>query len=150
MAPRKFVPVITTVAPGIAADGAKPVIAGNGITKSVADVAVRPFTVTFSLPVVAPAGTIARSVVAVEAMAGAATVLKMIILLEALVLKFVPVISTTLPAMPDVGVNELIVGAPGITTTVKSPSDVAIPFAVPTLIFPVVAPAGTVTVSDVD
>ena len=60
-------------------------------------------------------------------------------------LKFVPVMVTVAPTRPLVGVNEEIVGAGGVT--VKSPALVAVPPGVVTVIFPVVAPAGTVVLT---
>ncbi len=54
-------------------------------------------------------------------------------------LKFVPLIVTTVPAVPLDGVKPVIAGA-----IVKTPELVAVPFGVVTLIGPVVAPLGTV------
>lgn len=65
-----------------------------------------------------------------------------------MVLKFVPVIVTVVPTLPDVGVNDVIVGmAP--TVTVKLVALVAVFPPTVTVIFPVVAPAGTVVVIEV-
>ena len=55
--------------------------------------------------------------------------------------KLVPVTVTSMPTGPLVGLNEVIVGA---CVTVKSPKLVAVPAGFVTLIFPVVAPTGTV------
>jgi hypothetical protein len=57
-----------------------------------------------------------------------------------------PVIVTLIPTGPLVGEKLLIVGAPGAEVTVKLVALVAVPPGVVTLIFPVVAPAGTVAV----
>jgi hypothetical protein len=62
--------------------------------------------------------------------------------------KLVPVIVTDDPTAPLVGVNEVTVGAAGVT--VKLDALVPVPAAVVTLIVPVVAAAGTVVVIDVD
>jgi len=59
------------------------------------------------------------------------------------VLKPVPVMVTLVPTRPLVGVNEVMLGA---TMTVKSPALVPVPAELVTLIFPVVAAAGTVAV----
>ena len=54
-----------------------------------------------------------------------------------------PVIVTLVPTGPLVGVKEVMLGA---TMTVKSVALVPVPAGLVTLIFPVVAPAGTVAV----
>ena len=65
-----------------------------------------------------------------------------------MVLKFVPVIVTVVPTLPDVGVNDVIVGmAPAVT--VKLVALVAVFPPTVTVIFPVDAPAGTVVVIEV-
>ena len=56
--------------------------------------------------------------------------------------KFVPARVTVVPTTPLVGEKEVIVGAPG-ETTVKFVELAPAPEGVTTLIFPVVAPAGT-------
>jgi hypothetical protein len=59
--------------------------------------------------------------------------------------KFVPVIVTDVPTGPLVGLNDVIVGAPG-PVTLKFVALVAVPPGVVTAINPVVAPIGTVAV----
>ena len=59
------------------------------------------------------------------------------------VLKLAPVMVTLVPTRPLVGVKEVMLGA---TMTVKSVALVPVPAGLVTLIFPVVAPAGTVAV----
>ena len=60
VAPVKFVPLIVTPAPTGPLVGVKLVIVGAGTTvKVLALVAVPPAVVTLSVPVVAPAGTVA-------------------------------------------------------------------------------------------
>ncbi len=61
--------------------------------------------------------------------------------------KFVPVMTTEVPTGPEVGTNEVIVGAAAAPVTVKSWLLVAVPPGVVTLIRPVVALFGTVAVS---
>jgi hypothetical protein len=63
-------------------------------------------------------------------------------------LKFVPEIVTDLPTGPNVGVNDVIVGA-GTGTTVKLVALLFSPAAVYTWIGPVVAVEGTTAVTDV-
>ena len=58
-------------------------------------------------------------------------------------MKFNPVMVTSQPNWPLVGVNEVMVGSTG-----KSASLVAVPLPLVTVIFPVVAPRGTVVVID--
>ena len=59
--------------------------------------------------------------------------------------KFVPVIVTAVPTLPDVGENDEIVGADGLlVVTVKTPVLVPVPPGPVTATAPVVAPAGTV------
>ena len=60
-------------------------------------------------------------------------------------LKFVPVIVTVVPMGPEAGVKLVIVGTEGVVT-VKSVALVAVLPDTVTVIFPVVAPAGTVAV----
>ncbi len=105
-------------------------------------VAVPPGVVTVIFPVVAVAGTVAVICVAEFTVNVAVTPLN---LTEVAPVKFVPVIVTFLPTGPNVGVNEVIVGA-GAASTVKSEVLVPTPLGVCTLIFPVVAPEGTVAV----
>ena len=103
-------------------------------------------TVTDTFPVVAPAGTITVKDVAVACETVALTPLNFTTLFAAVGLKFVPVITTVDPTMLDLGVKLATVGL----TAVKSAGDVAT-LATPctsTVIFPVVTPAGTFTVSD--
>jgi hypothetical protein len=103
--------------------------------------------VTRIRPVVAPDGTVA--VIRVELVTtnpGAFTLLKVT---EVVPVKFVPLIVTDVPTGPDVGENELIVGAvPDVT--VKLLALVAVPTPVVAWIGPLVAPAGTVAVTWVE
>ena len=61
-------------------------------------------------------------------------------------LKFVPVMVTAVPTVPTVGLKLVIVGATD-DPTVNGEALVAVPLGAVTAIDPVVAPAGTVTVS---
>jgi hypothetical protein len=58
--------------------------------------------------------------------------------------RFVPVMTTLVPTIPEAGVKLLIVGA-GITVKEEAPA--VVPSALVTLIFPLVAPVGTVALS---
>jgi hypothetical protein len=117
---------------------------GPTTVKLVVLVAVPPGAVTEIRPVVAPAGTVA--VILVEDF----TTKDEVTLLNATAVapvKFVPVIVTEVPTGPEVGENEVMVGA---ATTVKRVELVAVPFRLVTEIGPEVAPGGTVAVICVD
>jgi hypothetical protein len=81
----------------------------------------------------------------VLAVTTASTPLKNTLLSAKVGLKSVPVIVTTVPATPDVGENEVMVGA-GPQVTVKSESAEVSEHPLYTLMGPVVAPAGTLVV----
>jgi hypothetical protein len=97
-----------------------------------------PFTVTTTLPLVAPAGTDVAMLVALQLVTPAAVPLKVTVPLDP---KFAPVIVTAVPTFPDVGFK-LVIEGPDVVVTVKFTPLLATPFTV-TLTFPVVAPAGT-------
>jgi hypothetical protein len=61
-------------------------------------------------------------------------------------LRFVPMMVTVVPVRPPPGLKELMVGELVAVVTVKLPELVAVPEGVVTLIGPLVAPLGTVTV----
>lgn len=73
--------------------------------------------------------------------------LKATVLLAGVALKFVPVMVTLVPVVPDVGVKLVMVGAVNGSFTIKLLSDVAVCPAVVTVIFPVDADSGTSTIS---
>jgi len=109
----KFAPAIVTVVPTGPVDGEKPLIAGGGVTvKLPLLVAVLLLTVTEIVPLVAPVGAATTSCVAVAELTVAVVPLNLTVLLELVVLKFVPWIVTDVPTGPLVGVNEVIVGLP--------------------------------------
>jgi hypothetical protein len=145
--PVRFVPVIVTFVPTGPEAGVNDVIVGGkGITVKFAALgAVPPAVVTPILPVVAPAGTVAFSEAAETAVtAAAATPLNLI---DEPAVKFVPAIITTVPGVPEAGVNDVTVGAGGVT--VKAPKVVAVSPAVVTAIVPEVVPAATTAVTEV-
>jgi len=118
---------------------------GTVTVKSLVLVAVFPATVTVIFPVVAPAGTVVVILVAVLAVTGAVVPLNFTVLLAGVVLKFVPVIITDALTVPEVALNEVMVGN-AAAVTVKLAALVAVLPAIVTVIVPVVAPLGTVVV----
>jgi hypothetical protein len=135
----KLVPVIVTVAPLFAIVGVNEEIVGAGMNVNPPKIAVPPGVVTETFPD-DPLATTAVMVVALTTVYDAAFVPPK--LTPVAPVKFVPVMVTVVPVPALVGVKDEIVGA-GIT--VKLPLDTTVtPFAV-TLIGPVLAPAGTVT-----
>ncbi|MCX6915689.1 MAG: hypothetical protein NT167_22030 [Verrucomicrobia bacterium] len=103
--------------------------------------AVPPGVVTRSGPVVTPAAAVAIIWLAELTLKDAA--FKALKVTAVAPLKLVPLMVTTVPALPLAGVKLVMVGT---VTTVKLPALWAVPLAVVTLIGPVVALAGTVAV----
>src|SRR6266540_3616415 len=95
---------------------------GPSSVKLVVLVAVPPRAVTEIRPVVAPAGTVAVILVEELTTKDAVTLLKRTTVAP---VKFVPVIVTEVPTRPEVGENEVMVGA---ATTVNLVELVAVPF----------------------
>jgi hypothetical protein len=138
---------MVTVVPIWPVAGVKLVIEGEpaAVTvKSVALVAVLVPTVTVTFPLIAPAGTVVVMLVAVLAVTVATVPLNFTILDVGVVLKFEPLIITVVPADPERGLKEVMVGEPVVT--VKSTGLVAVLAPTVTVILPVIAPAGTVVV----
>lgn len=133
--------MIITVAPTAPLDGLKIVIVGVGKTvKTLTLVTVTPLVVTEIIPSVAPTGTVVVILVAIEVDTTAVTPLN---LTTGDGLKLVPVMITVEPSAPALGVKPEIVG---VGNTVKL---VILSISIPTvviLIFPVVAPTGTVVI----
>src|ERR1017187_8257171 len=116
---------------------------GDGTTVKGETLLAVPNTVTTTLPVVAPAGTITVMLVVLQALAAAAAVpLNVTVLVLCVAPKFVPVMVIGTPTAPEVWLRLVMVGG---GTTVKSEPLLAAPNTVTTTL-PVVAPAGTVTV----
>ena len=137
--PVKFEPLMVTPVPTGPLAGVKPVIVGGLITvKLPALVAVPPGVVTLIVPVVAPAGTVARIDVAEFTVKLALAPLNAT---TVALVKLVPLMVTLLPTSPLAGVKLVIVGG---LITVKLPVLVAVPPGVVTLILPAVAPDCTV------
>ncbi len=144
VAPVKFEPLITTVVPTGPLFGLNPEMVGAPVTVNVPElVSVPPGVVTLILPVVAPEGTVAVILLA-ELMVNVALV--PLNFTEVAPVKFEPLITTEVPTGPLFGLNPVMVGAGCVPDTVKFEELVAVPPGVVTLIFPVVAPEGTVAV----
>lgn len=139
----KFAPVIVTTVPKNPALGFKLVILGAGtVTVKFTPLLVTPPTVTRTFPVVAPVGTGATMLVAVQLVGVAVVPLNLTVLVPWVAPKFVPVIVTEAPVKPDVGFRPVILGPEAVTA--KFTPLLATPLVVTTT-FPVVAPAGTGT-----
>ena len=100
-----------------------------------------PFTVTTTEPVVAPAGTGATMLLALQFVGVAGTPLNVTVLVPGADPKFVPVIVTGVPTAPDVG-DKLV--TLGVGKTVNNTPALDTPLTVTTT-EPVVAPDGTRT-----
>jgi hypothetical protein len=145
VAPVKFVPVIVTDVPTGPNVGVNEVIVGGGTVKLVRLDPVPPGAVTLIGPVVAVAGTVAVICVAEFTVNVVAAALLNVTAVAPV--KFVPVIMTDVPASPDVGVNDVIVGQ-FVLATVKVPKE-SVPSAFVTSAGPVVVPVPTTAVIDV-
>jgi hypothetical protein len=146
VAPVKAVPLMVTTVPAGPLVGVNEVIEGAVVTvKFAALVAVPPGVVTVIFPVTAPVGTLAVTFVPAPFTENvvAATPPNFT---EVAPAKFVPLMVTEVPTGPLVGEKDVIVGA-AAPVTVKSVELVAVAPPLVTLIFPVVAPVGTVAVS---
>src|SRR5262245_1936038 len=137
VAPVKFIPFTTTLAPAAPVVGENPVIRGP-TAKLVALAAVPPGVATVIGPVVAFAGTVAVICVLVLTVKGAARPLNLTAVAP---VKVRPEIVTAVPGAPAVGESAVIVGA-----TAKLLVLVPLPAGVVTPILPVLALTGTVAV----
>jgi hypothetical protein len=135
----KFAPVIVTELPIAADAGDKPVILGGGTTVKFTALLVWPATVTVTFPVVAPFGTGATMLVALQLDGEAIVPLKLIVLVPCVAPKFAPAIVTDVPTEPEAGDKLVMLGG---GTTVKVRPLLASPPTVTTTL-PVVAPLGT-------
>ena len=100
----------------------EPVVPPAVVTVKVpVDVAVPPAVVTVTVPVVAPVGTVAVIVVAVELVTVAWVPLNVTVLFAGVVSKLVPVIVTTVPTAPELGLMlETVGAAAGIGCTITA------------------------------
>jgi hypothetical protein len=139
----KFAPAIVTDVPMTPDAGFKLAMLGAGtVTVKFTALLATPPTVTTTFPVVAPAGTGATMLVALQLVGAAATPLNVTALVPCVEPKFAPAIVTDVPTNPDVGFKLTMLGAG--TETVKLTPLLAAPPTV-TITLPVVAPAGTAT-----
>jgi hypothetical protein len=135
----KFVPTIFTEVPTTPDVGDRLVILGVGSTVKLTPLLALPPTVTTTLPVVAPVGTVTFIEVAPQlVIVVAVVVLNFTVLVPFVEPKFVPVIVTDAPTAPDVADKLLMIGK-----TVKLDPLLLTPLAKTTTL-PVVAPVGTV------
>lgn len=146
----KLFPVIVTVVPTAPLAGLKLVIVGKRevTVKLEADVAVLEPTATVMTPLVAPEGMVTTNCVDVADETEADIPLNFTVFDDAVVLKLVPVIVTVDPSVPVAGLKLAIVGTGSVT--VKPEGDVAVFAPTATVMVPLVAPEGTVTVNCVE
>jgi hypothetical protein len=139
--PPKFAPVIVTEVATGPEVGVRMLIIGVG-TKTVkfTPLLSTPLACTTTLPVVAPDGTRATMLVALQLVGVAAVPLNLTVPLPWVDPKLVPVIVTEAPTTPDVGERLLMCGA-GTTVKFNPLLDL---FETVTTTLPVVAPVGTV------
>src|SRR5712671_8220323 len=114
---------------------------GGVVTVKATPLLASPPTVTTTLPVVAPAGTGTRMLVADQVVGVAVVPLNVTVLVPLVAPKLVPAIVTAVAAGPLVGERLVMVGG---TVTVNETPLLASPPTVTTTL-PVVAPAGTGT-----
>ncbi|MEI6565629.1 MAG: hypothetical protein WCR20_03060 [Verrucomicrobiota bacterium] len=138
VAPVKFVPVMTTLAPLQVAVGVNEVIAGKAYHPNPAREAVPPGVVTLTLPEAPPATMAVIWVSEFTVIEEAAIPPKLTAVAP---VRFVPVMTTEVEFPPLTGVNEPMEGA----ATQVNPALVAVPPGVVTLTIPEV-PAATVAV----
>lgn len=136
----KLVPAIVTVAP--TAPPVRDRLVMLGATVKLDPLFAVPLTVTTTLPLVAPEGTVATIDVGLQPVAVAAMPLNVTVLAPCVALKFDPVIVTDVPTGPEPG-DKLVTLGP-VPGTVKLAPLLTVPLAVTTT-FPVVAPVGTGT-----
>src|SRR5580658_615319 len=111
------------------------VMLGVASTVKLTPLLATPDTVTTTFPVVAPAGTGATMLVALQLVGVADVPLNLTVLVPCVVPKFVPVIVTEAPTAAEVGDNVVMLG---VASTVKLTPLLATPDTVTTT-FPVVA-----------
>jgi hypothetical protein len=113
-------------------------------TVNVTPLLATPLAVTTTLPVVAPVGTATTIDVLLQLVIEVATI-PLNVTVPCVVPKFVPVIVTGVPVLPEV-VDRLVIV--GVARTVNDAPLLATPLAVTTAL-PVVAPTGTIAMIDV-
>jgi len=126
----KFVPAIVIDVPTCPEVEFKLVMLGAGtVIVKFTPLLATPPTVTTTLPVAAPPGTVAVMLVALQLVAVAAIPLKVTELVPCVAPKFVPAIVTDVPTGPDVGFRVVMLGAGTVllTLTVTAVLVVALP-----------------------
>lgn len=141
----KFVPVIVTGVATAPEAGFRLVMLGAAgeFTVKLIPLLATPPTVTTTFPVVAPVGTDTTMLVALQLAGTPAVPLNVTVLVPCVAPKFVPVIVTEVPTVPDEVLKLVMVGAVEAVTVKLTPL-LATPPTV-TITFPVVAPVGTAT-----
>jgi hypothetical protein len=126
----KFAPLIVMAAPTTPEVGFRLVILGAADdTVKVTPLLATPPTVTTTLPVVAPLGTGAAMLVALQLVGVAAVPLNLTVLLPWVAPKFAPLMVTDAPSNPAVGLNPVILGALLVLLTITTtPALVAVLF----------------------
>jgi len=81
-----------------------------GVTVKAVPLLAKPPTVTTTGPVVAPLGTVATMLVALQLEGTAATPLNVTVLVPCVAPKFAPAMVTEAPTGPDVGLKEVMLG----------------------------------------
>ena len=109
--PPKFVPVIVTEVPNGPEEGLMLVMLGAWITVKVIPLLASPPTVTTTGPVVAPAGTGAMMLVALQFDTVAIVPLKVTVLVPCEAPKLEPVIVMAVPTAPEVWLKLVMLGA---------------------------------------
>jgi len=122
----KFVPVMVTEAPKGAKVGLRLVILGGTNTVKATALLTHGPTVTITFPFVAPVGTGATMLVALQLVGVAAVPLNVTVLVPWLAPKFVPVIVTDVPTCPEVGLKLVILGTTetppaGLKAAIRAP-----------------------------
>jgi len=139
----KLVPVIVTDAPTTPEVTERLLIVAAGTTVKLTPLLATPDALTTIFPVVAPDGTGAEIVDALQLVGVEVVPLKLTEPLPWVAPKFAPAMATSAPTAPLVGERVVMLGA---GTTVKVDPLLATPPAAVTTTLPVVAPLGTVAV----
>ena len=122
----KFVPVMVTAAPTAPVVIERLVMLGAATTVKLFPLLAVPDTVTTTFPVVAPVGTAATMLVALQLVAVAEVPLNLTVLVPWEEPKFVPVIVTEAPTAPEVGDRLVMVGAAArVSIAVKNKRETA-------------------------
>jgi len=114
----KFAPVIVTKVPSTPEVGFRLVMLGAGtVTVKLVPLLATPPTVTTTFPVVAPAGTGATMLVALQLVGVAVVPLNLTVLVPCVAPKFAPVIVTDAPTNPEAGLKPVILGPGTVMVT---------------------------------